>query len=64
MSRHEEEYKILIVIAFISGCMCIIITMVGILCCRCNPSILPCRRNEIKNIYTMQNVILQEEDTL
>ena len=50
MSRHEEEYKILIVTAFISGCMCIIITMVGILCCRCNPSILPCRRNEIKNI--------------
>ena len=63
MSKHEEEYKMLIMIAIVSGCMCIIIAVVGIVWCMCTSSILPCRRNEIKNIYTMQNVILQE-DTL
>jgi len=64
MAKHEEEYKILIMIAFISLSICIVITMVGILCCRCNPYILPCRRSKIKNIYTMHNVILPEEDAL
>ena len=63
MSKHDEEYQIIIMIALIFGFMCIIIAVVGILCCRCTSSILPCRRNEIKNIYTMRNVILQE-DTL
>ena len=61
MPTHEDEYKIIIMTAFIFGCMCIIIAMVGILCCICNPPTLPCRRNEIKNIYTMHNVILQED---
>lgn len=64
MSKHEEEYRMIIMISFISGCICIIIAVLGILCCRCTSSILPCRRNEIKNIYTMHNVILPEEDAL
>ena len=63
MSKHDEEYQIIIMIALIFGFMCIIIAVVGIVWCMCTSSILPCRRNEIKNIYTIQNVILQE-DTL
>lgn len=64
MSNHEEGYQILIMIAIVSGCMCIIIAVVGILCCMCNSSILPCGQSKIKNIYTMHNIIIPEEDTL
>jgi hypothetical protein len=62
MSKHEEEYRMIIMISFISGCMCIIIAVLGILCCMCNSSSLPCSQSKIKNIYTMHNVILQEEN--
>jgi hypothetical protein len=62
MSKHE--YQILVMIAIVSGCMCFIIAVVGILCCMCNSSILPCKQSKIKNIYTMHNVILQEENAL
>ncbi len=64
MSKHEYEYQILIMIAIVSGCMCIIIAVVGILCSMCNSSILSCRQSKIKNIYTMHNVVLEEEDAL
>ena len=64
MSNHEDEYKILIMIAVISCFMCIITTVVGILCCIFDPFILPGGQSKIKNIYTMHNIIIPEEDTL
>jgi len=64
MSNHDDEYKIIIIISVISGCMCIVIAMIGVLCCMWDSSILLCKGNKIKNIYTMQNVLLHEEDTV
>lgn len=61
MSNHEDEYKILMLIAFISGSMCIIITLLGILFYECGSPFLPCRHSKIKNIYTMHNVILEDD---
>jgi hypothetical protein len=63
MSKHDEKYRVLIIIAIVSGCMCIIIAGFGILYYSCDSSISYCMRSEIKNINTMHNVIPRKENT-
>jgi len=64
MSKRDDEYKMILIITVISGSMCIVMAMIGMLSYIYNPSILEYSRNKIKNIYTIQNVILHKEETI